>query len=113
MKHGYKPISIISFLSAISAIAGYDYVLRIHPLDTGSFINRRELLKSCTFKGQCTFYSFEEGQMIPQIGDIYTYEGTCFITPAMDDVNEQDLEEYDPDLVEKYDGPESEDDGEV
>jgi hypothetical protein len=51
--------------------------------------------------------------MIPQIGDIYTYEGTCFITPAMDDVNEQDLEEYDPDLVEKYDGPESEDDGEV
>lgn len=51
--------------------------------------------------------------MIPQIGDIYTYEGTCFITLAMDDVNEQDLEEYDPDLVEKYDGPESEDDGEV
>ena len=67
------------------AIAGYDYVLRIHPLDAGSFINRRESLKSCTYKGQCTFYSFEEGQMIPQIGYIYTYEGTCFITLAMDD----------------------------
>ena len=31
--------------------------------------------------------------MIPQIGYIYTYEGTCCITLAMDDVNEQDLEE--------------------
>ncbi|KAF5092044.1 Tetratricopeptide repeat protein [anaerobic digester metagenome] len=92
------------------AIAGYDYVLRIHPLDAGAFINRRELLKSCTFKGQCTLYSFEEGQMIPQIGYIYTYDGTCFITLAMDDVNEQDLEEYDPDLVESYDRPD--DDGE-
>ncbi len=30
----------------------------------------------------------------------------------MDDVNEQDLEEYDPDLAEKYDGPDSYDDGE-
>ena len=48
--------------------------------------------------------------MIPQIGYIYTYEGTCFITLAMDDVNEQDLEEYNPDLVESYDRPE--DDGE-
>lgn len=94
------------------AIAGYDYVLRIHPLDAGSFINRRESLKSCTYKGQCTFYSFEEGQMIPQIGYIYTYEGTCFITLAMDDVNEQDLEEYDSDEVGKYDGPDSGDDGE-
>ena len=40
------------------AIAGYDYVLRIHPLNAGLFINRRELLKSCTFKGQCTLYSY-------------------------------------------------------
>ena len=89
------------------AIAGYDYVLRIHPLDAGSFINRRELLKSCTFKGQCNLYSFEEGQMIPQIGYIYTF------TIAMDEVNEQNLEEYDPDLVEKYDGLDSDDDDEV
>jgi hypothetical protein len=51
--------------------------------------------------------------MIPQIGYMYTYDGTCFITLAMDDVNEQDLEEYDPDLVEKYDRPDSDDDGEV
>ena len=31
------------------AIAGYDYVLRIHPLDAGAFLNRRELLNSCTY----------------------------------------------------------------
>ena len=53
------------------------------------------------------------GQMIPQIGYIYTFEGTCFITIAMDEVNEQNLEEYDPDLVEKYDGLDSDDDDEV
>lgn len=85
------------------AIAGFDHVLRVHPHDARSFINRRDLLKTCTFKGQCTLYSCEEGKMIPQIGYIYAYEETCFVTLAIDEVNKQDLDEYDPDLVEYYD----------
>ncbi|HOW05831.1 tetratricopeptide repeat protein [Methanospirillum hungatei] len=93
------------------AIAGFDHVLKLHPLDAGAYINRRELLKSCTFKGQCVVYTCEEGQMNRVTAYVYSHEGLCFMTFVVDEVDDEDLVEYDPDEVEMYDGPD--DDGEV
>ena len=87
------------------AIAGFDYVLRYRPVDAGAYLNRRELLKSCTFMGECVVYSCEEGQMNRETAYLYSYDGMSFLTPVMDEVDEQDLEEYDPDLVENYEQP--------
>lgn len=91
------------------AIAGYDHVLKIHPLDAGAYINRRELLKSCTFKRQCVTYVCEQGQMILQTSFVYEYDGIWFMTPAMDDLDEKDLVEYDPDETQEYEKKESDD----
>ena len=93
------------------SIATYDHVLELRPLDAGAFLNRRELLKACSYKGQCTLYSYRWADGLG-IGYIYTWKGTCFITLAVDDVDENDLEDYDPDEVGKYDRPERDDDGE-
>jgi tetratricopeptide (TPR) repeat protein len=87
------------------AVAGYDHVLRLHSLDAGAYINRRELLKSCSFKGQCVVYTCEDGQINREMACVYSYEGTCFMTFVMDEVDEKDLVEYDPDEIESYDQP--------
>jgi len=44
------------------AVATGDHVLKLWPLDAGVFMSRRELLKDCIYKGECSAYSFEEGQ---------------------------------------------------
>ena len=38
------------------AIAGFDYVLRIHPLDAWVLINRRELLQSCASEAMLSLF---------------------------------------------------------
>ena len=78
------------------AVAAFDHVLAMSPKDSGAIYNRSSLLSKCAFKGVCKFFQTEGPYLSPQNGLVYSWNGSLFLTLAVDIIEPSEQEHYDP-----------------
>jgi tetratricopeptide (TPR) repeat protein len=105
-----KAHTLVDLNKIPEAIAVFDHLLTLKPREAATLINRESLLEKCSFVGSCVFNKIEENEVVPSHGAIYSWNGLNFITPLVDQTEEEFLEKYNPDEVLLYQNPENSED---